>query len=206
MSEGMLGKLPLSVVRGPRNDLDEKLAGEQGPMWITALKMLLRRENPWGIPAAIKITTDGRSGAVFVVTLKTQGRLMGEDAERMFLSDAFVASDGITYTLAVIRGDEFEDDRRTNTNIRFLADGLGCLAPPMGLAPYLQAYFSNEDLERMGIKTLVLMHPPASGSDRGPRLFGINRGCAGLWITSYNGESYFKWNREVLFFFLAPTL
>jgi len=47
MSQGMLGMLPLSEVRGPRNDLDEKLAGPEGPGFLEDLKLLLRQEGPW---------------------------------------------------------------------------------------------------------------------------------------------------------------
>jgi len=43
----MLGSLPLSEVRGPKGDLDEKLAGSEGEMWLTAFKRFLRKENPW---------------------------------------------------------------------------------------------------------------------------------------------------------------
>ena len=47
MSEGMLGTLPLSETRGPRNDLEEKLASAEGREWLEALKKFLRREHPW---------------------------------------------------------------------------------------------------------------------------------------------------------------
>lgn len=47
MSQGMLGNLPLSEVRGPKGDLDEKLAGSEGLIWLNAFKRFLRKENPW---------------------------------------------------------------------------------------------------------------------------------------------------------------
>lgn len=42
MSKGMLGLLKLSVVRGPLNDLNEKLASSDGPKWLEKLKRFLR--------------------------------------------------------------------------------------------------------------------------------------------------------------------
>jgi hypothetical protein len=42
MPEGMLGKLRLSEVRGPLNDLNEKLAGPRGSSWLRDLKKMLR--------------------------------------------------------------------------------------------------------------------------------------------------------------------
>ncbi len=47
MSKGMLGNLPLSEVRGPRDAFEEKLAGEDGAVWLTAFNRFLRKENPW---------------------------------------------------------------------------------------------------------------------------------------------------------------
>lgn len=47
MSKGMLGKLLLSDVQGPRDDLENKLAGDDGPEWLVAFGKFLRRENPW---------------------------------------------------------------------------------------------------------------------------------------------------------------
>ncbi|MDP4020863.1 MAG: hypothetical protein Q8P58_02375 [Candidatus Adlerbacteria bacterium] len=44
MSKGMLGLLPLSEVRGPVNDLYEKLAGPNGPQWLRRFKRFLRRQ------------------------------------------------------------------------------------------------------------------------------------------------------------------
>lgn len=57
MSEGMLGMLPLSEVRGPRDDLEERLAGSEGnTVWLPALKRFLRKENPWEAPNAASQT------------------------------------------------------------------------------------------------------------------------------------------------------
>lgn len=47
MSEGMLGRLPLSTVRGPKATLDDRLAGSDGEEWLVALNKFLRRQNPW---------------------------------------------------------------------------------------------------------------------------------------------------------------
>lgn len=49
MSEGMLGRLTLSAVRGPRATLEDRLAGSDGEMWLDALKKFLRKQDPWAI-------------------------------------------------------------------------------------------------------------------------------------------------------------
>lgn len=40
-------RLALRDVRGPLNDLNEKLSGEEGHVWLPALNQFLRKENPW---------------------------------------------------------------------------------------------------------------------------------------------------------------
>lgn len=52
----MLGMLPLSEVQGPRDDLEQKLAGADGRSWLTALTKFLRKENPWE-EIAVPVTT-----------------------------------------------------------------------------------------------------------------------------------------------------
>lgn len=54
MSKGMLGKLPLSEIRGPRDAFEERLAGEDGSKWLDAFKRFLRKENPWPVDDTAK--------------------------------------------------------------------------------------------------------------------------------------------------------
>jgi hypothetical protein len=67
MVKAMLGNLPLSAVRGPRDSLEEKLAGDNGEEWLIALKRFLRKENPWGndsaIPGLLSAPVDTYRGA-----------------------------------------------------------------------------------------------------------------------------------------------
>ncbi|MBI3074931.1 MAG: hypothetical protein HYY92_01815 [Parcubacteria group bacterium] len=47
MSKGMLGMLPLSEIRGPRDTLEEHLAGPDGPEILRQLKLFNRKEPCW---------------------------------------------------------------------------------------------------------------------------------------------------------------
>ncbi len=55
MSDNMLGKLMKLIVTVPAEwlgtlvDLVEKLCGDEGRKWLNALKLFLRKENPWDI-------------------------------------------------------------------------------------------------------------------------------------------------------------
>jgi hypothetical protein len=54
MSKGMLGNLSLSDIRGPRDTLENLLAGDQGRTYLEALKKMIRGENPWPIVSHIE--------------------------------------------------------------------------------------------------------------------------------------------------------
>ncbi|MBI4136099.1 MAG: hypothetical protein HY481_00900 [Candidatus Vogelbacteria bacterium] len=43
----MLGRLPLSEIQGPRDDFEQKLASEEGEMWLEQFKLFLRKEPCW---------------------------------------------------------------------------------------------------------------------------------------------------------------
>lgn len=45
----MLGSGALAEVAGPLKDFAEKLGSSEGPMWFSAFKRFLRRENPWAL-------------------------------------------------------------------------------------------------------------------------------------------------------------
>ncbi len=47
MSKHMLGRLPLSAVQGLRAELEERLAGEDGELWLAEGKKFLRKETCW---------------------------------------------------------------------------------------------------------------------------------------------------------------
>lgn len=47
MSKGMLGLLPLAEVQGVMDDIEAKLAGDEGLVYLTQLKKFARRESCW---------------------------------------------------------------------------------------------------------------------------------------------------------------
>ncbi len=205
MPEGMLGNLSLSETQGPRKDLEEKLAGSNGRMWLNALNKFLRGEQPWGIPPTFDITTNGRSGEQCITDLEKNGNRVGDYAKQLLRNEKFVATNGITYKLALIMGDEFEDDCRTNKNIRETAHARGYLDPSVELGPYLREMFSDEDLKKMGLWALILMHEPIAGSGGGLGMLGVDRGDDGRWLFAFDGGPGGGWYREIGFMFLVPA-
>ncbi len=60
MSQGMLGMLELSEVQETRLDLENKLAGPDGRVWLVALKRFLLKKNPWEKPLTWRTITLGQ--------------------------------------------------------------------------------------------------------------------------------------------------
>jgi len=141
-------------------DLLEKLGGKDAVRWTQGLKHFLRQENPWGVPLFFEVTTNGRSGRDWIIALKEQGFKLDLYPETFFRSNDFIATNGKIYKLALIIGDELDDDKRTNEDIRAEAAIRGYVDPPVELVPYVREMFSDKDLAEERLETLTVMHKP----------------------------------------------
>lgn len=56
MVTGMLGSDALAEIAGPFKDFAEKLGSSKGPMWLSAFKRFLRKENPWELKLVRQMT------------------------------------------------------------------------------------------------------------------------------------------------------
>ncbi len=153
----------------------------------------------------VDVTTNGRGGEEWITYLEGKSYRVGDYAKQLLRDKKFVATNGTMYTLAIIMGDEFEDSDRTNQNIRAEAYKRGYLDPSVELGPYLREMFSDEDLKKMGLWALILMHEPIPGSDGDLYMLGVLRDYRGRWLDAYNGNPGSGWDREIGFVFLVPA-
>ncbi|PIS41049.1 MAG: hypothetical protein COT26_00075 [Candidatus Kerfeldbacteria bacterium CG08_land_8_20_14_0_20_43_14] len=153
----------------------------------------------------IDVTTNGRSGEQCIADLESKHYRVGDYAKQLLRNAKFVATNGVTYTLAIIMGDEFEDANRTNQNIREVAHARGYPDPTVELGPYLREMFSDEDLKKMGLWALIVMHEPISDSDGDLFVLGVYRDGRGRWLSAYHGGPGIRWLRGVGFMFLVPA-
>ena len=204
MSQGMLGNIPLSKVQGPRNDLEKKLAGPRGTMCLRRFNRFLRGEIPLGVPNTFEVTTNGLTGEQHIEALESEGdRVIGE-ARASLCGRDFVATQGETYKLTLVRGHEFEDEERNNRNIRAKAAARGYRKPPFELAPYVQAMFAPEDLQWSGLSYLVTMHQPVTDSDGDLILLGFDPRGDFPSLVAYGGDRDDEWDRDAGLLFLDP--
>ena len=157
------------------------------------------------------VTSDGRTGQQFVASLKKANYNVGDQATYCMTKSkdvngnlAFVSTTGITYKPVVILGEQFEDDDRITSNIRKLAGEKKYITPPAELAPLLREEISDEDIEKMGLWRLVVMHEPIADSVGCPLLLGVGRYDRGRFLRAYDGRPTDRWDRVFGFVFLAP--
>ncbi len=168
------------------------------------MQAVLEHRNPWEIPTGFEVTSDGRTGEQFIATLKKAKYNVGDYAMNIMRKPEFVSTNGKTYKLVVIKGEEFEDDDRTTSKICAEAQRRGYLTPSAEVAPLLREMVSDEEIERMGLWALIVMHEPITGSLGDPGVLGVSRRGGGRWLLTCSGRPGFRWGRGAGFVFLAP--
>ncbi|MBX4189227.1 hypothetical protein KW785_01365 [Candidatus Parcubacteria bacterium] len=207
---GMLGKLLELILTVAEEklptlvDLFERLTSKDANHWWIALRKFLRKENPWAPPTSFLVTSNGLTGEQWIARLEAAKYNVGDYAKQMYRSHKFVATNGVTYKLGVIMGHEFEDNDRTNQNIWAEGERRGWLKPSMEHSGLLRELVSDEEIERMGLWALILMHEPVSGSYGNPSILGVYRNDRGRWVDASYGRPGGRWDRERGFVFLVP--
>ncbi len=109
------------------------------------------------------------------------------------------------YKPVMLMGKDFTEDGRITSNIRKVAEGMKLVTPPAELTALLRKIYSNEELELMGLRALIVMHKPVPGSDDSLVLLGIDRHSACFQVYEDPDETSSRgWHRALGFVFLAP--
>lgn len=201
----MLG-VTLRDARGPLNTLMERLTGRDGAMWLRRLNQFNRGKNPFDTPRIFEVTSNGLPGRAWITRLEKSLYKIGDHAKKLLQSVSFATTNGVTYRLTIIKGDEFKNNERLITNIRAEADQRGYLTPPVEVAPLLRELISDEELRRMGRLSIVVMHEPIN-LDGLWHLLGVNRSGGDQWLLAYDcSRDYneYKWGSDLGFVFLVP--
>jgi len=195
MSEGMLGNLPLSEIRGPRDDFEEKLAGADGPRWLAAFKRFLRRENPWELTArdftvwkTIKLGTHKTAGTLKKALTDKGCRISDWAADilkRMTVSPTEVELDLFYVSVAELG---FKDGaKRSDIYERALKFGLELC--PNEVGPQLRLQYDDQPRDEW----LLIAMEPIRGSCGLLDVFGVGRDGGGLWLNDNTGNPGIFW-------------
>jgi hypothetical protein len=110
------------------------------------------------------LTSDGTTGPEWIKILREKNRWIdNKELIKLFLSDGFKPTTGVTYNVAIIKGKLFLDNDRTTEGVYVNADNHGFKELSPEVACLICESLSKEEfqiLERMGISNIVIMHSP----------------------------------------------
>lgn len=149
-----------------------------------------------------EVTSYGTTGKKWIGRLQKKECTVSDQAQDILRKKAFVDTNGKTYKSVVVFGHEFEDEERITANIREKAKKRGYVTPPAELAPNLREMISNEEMEKMDILALIVMHEPIKDSGGDPRLLVLGRYGDSRWLRAYCGSPGYEWDRKIGFVFL----
>lgn len=104
--------------------------------------------------------TDGRTGKQWKKSLKSQDKRLSDVAEVVLDSDDFVPTTGVVYKVAAIRGTFWKDAERLTKNIEAEGASRGWVKLQPEAVCLIREYFSDKELEAMGLWWIVGIHKP----------------------------------------------
>ncbi len=203
MSKGMLGMLPLSAIRGPRDAFEEKLAGDDGPMWLAAFNRFLRKENPWATRLIRWTLTIGGKGKDALLTeLEANGRKIGVYARSMVEHMSFTtAPEAYEVDLAVVAVAELGFTKRTtNRKIWCRAQELSLALCPPEVALYLRLAYGEQPAN----ECFWVAMKQISDSCGFLSIFEVFHNGAELWLNANRAHPDDEWDPATLLVFVIP--
>ena len=152
------------------------------------------------------VTSDGTTGEEWITRLEGKSLCISHYAESVLRSKDFKSTSGITYEIAVLKGEIFSDNERITKNIRKEAKNRKLLTPNAEVACLIRKNFSNKELKAMGLYWIVVMHEPIKDSDGDPMLLHAFRNDDGSWLSTVYGSPDGKWLRSNGFAFVVSQV
>ena len=133
---------------------------------------------------------DGTTGPEWIKWHDENGYPLSDEARFVLNSPDFKPSPvGIPVKIRVLKGELFEDVKRTTINIRADAGNRNLEKPNADIACLIRKTFTNKEIEEMGLLWIITMHEPIDCSDSCPRLLGADRRGARPWLSAYYGRA-----------------
>jgi hypothetical protein len=152
------------------------------------------------------VTSDGITGEQWIARLESKGFRVGDYAKSVLRSKSFKPTTGITYEIAVLKGEIFSDNERITKNIRKDAENRKLTTPNAEVACLIREKFSDKELEAMGLYWILVMHEPIKDSVGGPRLLSAHRRGRGSWLGANYGSPGSEWDRSHGFAFVVSQV
>jgi len=146
------------------------------------------------------VTSAGLDSRALIAAIQAKGRKVGSFAMDLMSKPAFTTTNGVVYSLAVIRGDELSAGDLTFDKIIKTGKSRGLSMPPAEVAGLLAQRSQSE----LGFPSLVVMFEPIRTSDESLCVLNImksNSGGEALYTCGTGKDCPFK--KEDVFVFLA---
>ncbi len=166
------------------------------------IKSWTEKDNVICFPA----TSDGIIGEQWIARLESKSFRVGDYAKSVLRSKSFKPTTGITYEIAVLKGEIFSDNERITKNIRKDAKNRELTTPNAEVACLIREKFSDKELEAMGLYWIVVMHEPIKDSRGDPLLLGADRSDNGSWLSMRFDYPDSKWRRSNGFAFVISQV
>jgi hypothetical protein len=152
------------------------------------------------------VTSDGTTGEEWIARLESKGFLVGDYAKSVLRSKSFKPTTGITYEIAVLKGEFFSDSDRITKTIRKEAKNRKFSTPSAEVACLIREKFSDKELEAMRLYWIVAMHEPIKDSDGDPLLLFALRDDYVSWFCTGYAYPDDGWNRSGGFAFVVSQV
>jgi hypothetical protein len=152
------------------------------------------------------VTADGTTGEEWISRLESKSLRVGDYAKSVLRSKDFKPTSGITYEIAVLKGELFSDSDRITKTIRKEAKNRKFSTPNAEIACLIREKFSDKELEAMGLYWIVAMHEPIKDSDGDPLLLYAYCNGLGSWFSTYYVFPDDEWLRCFGFAFVVSQV
>lgn len=193
MATDMLGGGALAEVAGPFKDFAEKLGSSEGPMWLSAFKRFLRKENPWTLKLIkqVTVTIGGVSKGSLLKRLTDGGYSVSDWARDIIGKPAFTTLPKpieIELGWITVRDLGFTKEPTTDelfTRIKEVGD-----LCPAEVGPHLRLVDSDQ---QRGTWYWVAMET-ITDSHGDPLVFSVRRSGGGeRWLDAYYANPHVPW-------------
>jgi len=150
--------------------------------------------------------TDNTTGEEWIKRLESKGFRIGDYAKSILRSQDFKPTNGVIYEIAVLKGMLFEDNDRITKKIRTEADKRKLTKPNVEAACLIRENFSDEEIEAMGPRWIIVMHEPIKDSDGDPDLLVVSRSGGGRWLGACCGGPGGRWSGDGGFAFVVSQV
>lgn len=152
------------------------------------------------------VTSHGTTGPEWLKRSPTPNfRQIDGWCEDILDSPEFKATSGVTYEVAVLTGRLFSDHARKLRKVRTDARRRNFGTPNAEVACLIREAFSDEELEAMGFRDIVVMHKSIKDREHDKMLLCVSSREEGGLLSVHEDDSLFTFERDTGFAFLLPS-